>query len=264
MQNTPKISAIIPTCDRMDYLPEAINSIRAQTLQATEIIVVNNGKEPLPEGSLGDDVKILNLKHYVGVSAARNAGAEAAKGNYLAFLDDDDLWDKDFLNHLTHKLKAEKAHCAVADIYFFNEATKPYLHSSFANTATEKNFRKKILIKNHGFGGANFIILKKAFNEVNKFDEDLKYGEDRVFACKLLFNEYSIVGGKKARYYARTHKNPRLTNAGKPELNKNCFKDRMQSYYKLKQWMTFWQKIEYITKCCVKITKYRIKSIFGL
>ena len=263
MTVTAKISAIIPTCDRTDYFPEAIASIRAQTLQPTEIIVANNGKHPLPQKSLGEGVQILNLDPYVGVSAARNAGAKAASGDYFAFLDDDDVWDAGFLKHLAQKLEDENADCAVADIYFFNEHTEPYLHISFADKAREKNFIKKMPVKNQGLYGGNFIVAKDAFKYINGFDEDLSLAEDDVFCCKLQFNGYKAVGEKKARYYLRDHSNLRLTNAKKPELNKAYISTRMKQYHKLKQWMSFWQRVKYVKKVWKTGAKYRIKSIFN-
>ena len=86
-----KISVIIPTCDRQDFLQEAIDSVKAQTLSVHEIIVVNNGNTPIEKDSpLHTQAKILELPPYSGASMARNTGALQATGDYLAFLDDDD------------------------------------------------------------------------------------------------------------------------------------------------------------------------------
>ena len=86
------ISVVIPAHNAARFLAEAVASVRAQTLPATEIIVVDDGSTdgtaPLAE-QLG--VKVLTQKQ-AGAGAARNCGAEAATGEWLAFLDADDLW----------------------------------------------------------------------------------------------------------------------------------------------------------------------------
>ena len=86
------ISVVIPAHNAARFLAEAVASVRAQTLPAAEIIVVDDGSTdetaPLAR-QLG--VKLLAQKQ-AGAGAARNRGAEAATGEWLAFLDADDLW----------------------------------------------------------------------------------------------------------------------------------------------------------------------------
>jgi glycosyltransferase involved in cell wall biosynthesis/2-polyprenyl-3-methyl-5-hydroxy-6-metoxy-1,4-benzoquinol methylase len=93
----PLFSVIIPTHNRPDYLAEAIESVLAQTVQDFEVIVVDDGSEPpVPEH---DDprVRLTRRQQAVGPSQARNDGASAANGEYLAFLDDDDWFAPDRL-----------------------------------------------------------------------------------------------------------------------------------------------------------------------
>lgn len=91
------VSAIIPTYNRAYLLCEAIDSVVAQTRPVTEIIVVD-------DGSTDNTAEIINSYkfniHYIkqknlGPGAARNSGMKAAKGEYIAFLDSDDIWVKD-------------------------------------------------------------------------------------------------------------------------------------------------------------------------
>lgn len=69
------VSVIIPTYNRKEFLKEAIESVRAQTFQDFELIVIEDREQK-------------------GPAAARNKGASRAKGKYVAFLDSDDLWEK--------------------------------------------------------------------------------------------------------------------------------------------------------------------------
>ena len=252
MQNTVKISAIIPTCDRAQYLPEAIASIRAQSLQPIEIIVANNGKEPITEGSLGADVQVLNLAPYVGVSAARNAGAKAASGDCLAFLDDDDLWHEDFLKHLADKRLASNADYIVADMYRFTEGGQPKLY--FSHSWFLRGWKESFYGKNPGFGGGNFLVTKKAFSDVGGFDENIIRREDQVLPCELGVRGYTICSEPSGKYLVRHHKNARLTRNNQPKLF-------FQFYHKCKKHMSLRQKISYSYQVYKHILKLRIKRL---
>jgi len=92
----PKVSVVIPTCNRPDLLPRAIKSVLAQTYQDFEIIVVDDGREKSSENvvaGIGDArLKYIKQTDKKGGSAARNTGIKAAAGDFIAFLDDDDEW----------------------------------------------------------------------------------------------------------------------------------------------------------------------------
>ena len=90
----PLVSVVIPTHDRRDFLLEAIESVQGQTYKSHEIIVVDDGStdgtgQTIRERAPG--VRVIRQPHR-GVSAARNRGIREARGDYIAFLDSDDLW----------------------------------------------------------------------------------------------------------------------------------------------------------------------------
>ncbi len=90
-----KISVIIPTCNRADLVVRALESVRAQTLPADEIIVVDDGSTDDTRARLASCMHEIRY-HYQpnqGVSAARNLGISKARGEWIAFLDSDDVWD---------------------------------------------------------------------------------------------------------------------------------------------------------------------------
>lgn len=92
----PKVSVIIPTCNRPHLVTRAVNSVLSQTFQDFEIIIVDDGMEKRAEEALKafNDTRIIYIKHEKskGAPTARNTGIEAAAGEYAAFLDDDDEW----------------------------------------------------------------------------------------------------------------------------------------------------------------------------
>ena len=95
----PLVSVIIPSYNRFEYLLNAVNSVKNQTYKNYEIIVVNDesSQKEYYEYAI-EDINLINIKKkdYPDWGGSRqplrNIGAEIAKGEYLAFLDDDDMW----------------------------------------------------------------------------------------------------------------------------------------------------------------------------
>ena len=88
------VTVIIPVYNCAAYIAEAVDSALAQEGVATEIIVVNDGSTDNTLGVLrgfGDRIRVIDQKN-AGPPAARNAGLAAARGDYIAFLDADDVW----------------------------------------------------------------------------------------------------------------------------------------------------------------------------
>lgn len=92
----PKVSVVIPTCNRPELLSRAIRSILAQTYQDFEIIVIDDGLKERAENAIlafGDSrIRYVKNEISLGGSGARNRGIADARGEYVAFLDDDDEW----------------------------------------------------------------------------------------------------------------------------------------------------------------------------
>jgi glycosyltransferase involved in cell wall biosynthesis len=92
------ISVIIPTFNRINLLKETVDSVRNQIFREFEIIVVNDGSTDGTGEWLRDQTDLRAIEQSnLGIATARNNGAAAAKGDWLAFLDHDDLWAPDKL-----------------------------------------------------------------------------------------------------------------------------------------------------------------------
>lgn len=100
---TPRISAVITTFNRAAIVPDAIAGVLAQTLPAHELIVVDDGSSDTTEQSVRHAFARANIRcRYVrkangGMATALNRGVEESTGDWVAFLDDDDLWCTDHL-----------------------------------------------------------------------------------------------------------------------------------------------------------------------
>jgi glycosyltransferase involved in cell wall biosynthesis len=90
----PFVSVIIPTYNRASMVMDAVNSVLAQSYRNFELIVVDDGSTDETAAALASYGDALRLKSQarLGAAAARNSGVRIARGEYLAFLDSDDLW----------------------------------------------------------------------------------------------------------------------------------------------------------------------------
>lgn len=180
------ISVVIPTCDRPDLLGRALASVMGQSRPAHEIIVVDNGRCPVTPERMPDPVILLSLPPRVGASRARNAGAEQARGDYVAFLDDDDAWMPDYLEKMAEAIEADSRppDMLIARMDEIIGGEGHVKHSlDCLNQAVSV-----ILTDNLGFSGQNTVVRKAAFDEVGGYDPELITAEDRALAVDFLLH----------------------------------------------------------------------------
>ncbi len=121
MSQAPLVSIIIPTFNRAGLLPAAVRSVLAQTWRPLELVVVNDGSTDNTQevlSALEPEARSANVAHKFitkengGVCRARNAGVDAASGDYFGFLDDDDSFDPRKTELQVAALKASHADAA--------------------------------------------------------------------------------------------------------------------------------------------------------
>jgi glycosyltransferase involved in cell wall biosynthesis len=172
MTDTPLISVIIPVFNRERYLAEAIDSVFAQTYAAVELIVVDDGSTD-GSASIAQRYSPQLRYHYQsnqGISAARNTGILLATGEYLAFLDSDDLW-------LPNKLSLQMAAFAIDSEL---DAVFGYVQQFFSPEVDEQ-FRQRICCPKEPIAGfiSNMMLIRRStFLQVGSFNTRLKSGVD--------------------------------------------------------------------------------------
>ncbi len=121
----PLVSVIMPTYSRPDRLREAIQSVLAQTCQDFEILVVNDGGQDVTSviDGFNAGARLVAIQHTEnrGLAAARNTGLRAAKGTYIAYLDDDDRYCPDHLETLLAALQGGEHKIAYTDAWRIHE-----------------------------------------------------------------------------------------------------------------------------------------------
>ena len=169
MTKPPLISVVIPTHSRPDMLREAIASVRAQAFSDYEIIVVCNGakSEDLARYAAipGIDLIVTNRK---GIGLALNIGIEAARGEWIAFLDDDDLWEPSKL-----ETQLRVANSANADVIFCDTINFGSGHKAIAPLRPPPSLstREAFLLANYGGGCSATMVRRSALFTVGGFDE---------------------------------------------------------------------------------------------
>lgn len=202
----PSISVIIPACDRpTKFLLEAIESVRKQSLPALEIIVVNNGKTNIDKETLPPLVKCYNIKAYAGVSRARNFGAAMARGEFIAFLDDDDWWESNFLRNAYTQMKVQGVKVIYGRLDGWRDGDQ-WCHKYPSRNLTVD----EILYRHTATGGQNLLLSKEIFFQVGGFDVALRMCEDRALAIEILLFGEKIGHADDATAVVRHHKGDRL------------------------------------------------------
>lgn len=176
----PLVSVIIPVYNRTAYLGEAISSVLAQDSAVYEIIVVDDGSTKDIVGALlpfRDRIKVLTIPHG-GPSAARNAGVKSANGKYIAFLDDDDLFESGKLKEQVRQMETNPlAGFLYSSVYYLGENGKKRLHSPRARLASPEKFAKMYFM-DIDLTMPSLLVRRSAFLEAGMFDENIVYNED--------------------------------------------------------------------------------------
>jgi len=197
-----KISVVIPTYNRYDFLKRALASVFAQTYQPSEIIVIDDGSTDNTSDIKQDfpSIKYFYQKN-CGVSSARNLGIKKASYEWIAFLDSDDEWHPQKLKEqvLFHKQN--------------QDILMSYTDERWIRDSKEVKIPKKF--KKHGgdifneclshciIAPSASIVHKSLFDKVGLFDEELEVCEDYDLWLRIaLENKIGLVDKKLITKYA--------------------------------------------------------------
>ena len=179
----PDISVIVPTYNCGEFINEAITSILDQTYQASEIIVIDDGSQDNTREII-ESIKNTKIRYIrqenAGVSSARNLGLANASGEYIAFLDADDIWHPQMLELQAETLDRQKdlVLCFTNFTRFFH-ATKETLPEQFSFYPELKSIKVSAV-------GETYTIQENAFCELVKFGEIPAYTQTIIFRKSAL------------------------------------------------------------------------------
>ncbi|NOS80980.1 MAG: glycosyltransferase family 2 protein [Nitrospira sp.] len=186
----PKISIIIPTYNRALFVTEAIDSVMAQTFRDYEVIVVDDGSTDNTKDVLlryGERIRYIYQSNS-GVGAARNAGVRCAVGEWLAFLDSDDIWLPEYLScQMAQANQNPSAHTLMTNSIRFESdgsSLNVFQHYGIDYPETAKTGlclieRPLSLILQKGNPGFPATMFKReSFIRVGLFNENVTISED--------------------------------------------------------------------------------------
>ncbi|HEY9280786.1 MAG TPA: glycosyltransferase family 2 protein [Eoetvoesiella sp.] len=178
-----KISVVIPTADRPAMLVASVTSALAQSLQPFEVLVVDNGRSAVDQSILPETVRVLRTPPRIGPGKARNHGAQEARGDVIAFLDDDDLWQGDYLEKVAQRFLELEADVVVGQLMRRLPDDTLQAYKLMPDSAAGQ---RSVFYSNPGVVGSNFNIKRQLFLDFAGFDETMPSSEDRDLLARLL------------------------------------------------------------------------------
>jgi glycosyltransferase involved in cell wall biosynthesis len=222
MSCRPLVSVVIPTFNRTEQTIAAIVSVLAQTYSDFDIIVVDDGSTDdsrqamqrfISQKTDGCQQILFVSQPNQGASVARNTGIAKAKGEYIAFLDSDDSWHPEKLEHQMRALEQFKNECGVCftDARLVNNSgmdiSSFQVHGRNYNQpmGIDRDAMKSLAESFSGFWISSLLVRTDLARQVGGFSPDISFVEDRDFHFRL-----SLVTGVAYvnKLLIRTDRNP--------------------------------------------------------
>jgi glycosyltransferase involved in cell wall biosynthesis len=186
MTNRPFISIVIPTYNHAHFLEEALQSVINQTYKEWEAIVVNNYSDDRTVevvNEFGDPrIKLINFKNHGIIAAGRNKGISISSGEYVAFLDSDDVWYPDKLKECIKLLNQGFDLVCHGEYWVKKDNKRNIIYGP------EKKARyRSLLFNGNCISTSATVVRKSALDKVGRFCEssDMVTAEDYELWLKL-------------------------------------------------------------------------------
>ncbi len=199
---TPTVSVIIPTFNRSLLLERAIRSVLSQIYRSFEIIIIDdastdNTKEVLEE-KFNHEISVGMLKYFKNEtklerSRSRNKGMDLAKGEYFAFLDDDDFWLPEHLNILCNYLDTNPdVGIVFSNFILLNEDSAIIPVKIRDNIKSGKgDYYKDLCITRIMANNSTHLFRRSVYSKLGGINNHIEFGEDREFFSRIAMN-YNI------------------------------------------------------------------------
>ena len=185
-----KVSVIIPAFNKADFTKRAVLSVVKQTYANIEIIIVDDGSVDNTKKlltSINDDRIKYFYKNNGGACSARNYGIKKSNGNFLAFLDCDDIYVETKIEDSLNALKKNPS-------YKFLYSEVLYIDFDDNIISKSKNYQnhpksgwigKKLILGNYNITNSTLVTYRKCIEEVGGFDENIFIPADREYLIRL-------------------------------------------------------------------------------
>lgn len=213
-EKTELCSIIMPAYNSEKYISQAIDSVLNQNCTNWELIIINDCstdnteqiiKNYQQQDRLNKKIKLINLLKNKGVANARNIGIQNAKGKYIAFLDADDIWEKEKLQKQIQILSRSKADITYTAYMMIDENGKTIKERSIKEILQIKD-----LLKENSIIFSSVVCKKESIE--NKYFKSEWYHEDYVFLLDLAKEGKNFKGINESLIQYRVHKSGRSFN----------------------------------------------------
>lgn len=227
------ISVIVNVYNGEKYIKKCLKSIINQTYKDLEILIVNDGSTDKTLSickSIKDKrIKIITTKN-LGLSKSRNVGIDNSKGDYLFFVDADDIIEKDTIEYLYNIIKKNKtpiATCETQDIYDYDNYTKKIIDKEKIEIVGDREFLKKIFLL-IGRNGTiwNKLIKRDLFDDIRFEDRIIN---DVVVVYKLILKAKKVTCSNLIKYYYYRHSDS-IIGKNKPERSIDYYKAALERH----------------------------------
>lgn len=226
IKGQPLVSIVVPVYNAERFLTDTIDSVRAQSYQAWELLCIDDfstdrSVKIIEKHARSDKrIKLIRMRHNSGAALSRNAGVKAAKGEYLAFLDADDIWIKS-------KLEKQVPFMQIHG-YAFTFAAYEFADEEGASTGKKVEVPERITyreaLKNHIISTPSVMIDLKQISKNNIMMPDVRSGQDAATWWQILRCIDAAYGINETMFYYRR------TSAS---LSANKFKAMRRTWYLL-------------------------------
>lgn len=208
MSKECKLSVIMPVYNVEEYLEETLESVVNQTMEDYEIILVNDGSTDNSQLIIDNYAKryenITSIyQNNSGPGRARNKGIEVSRGEYIIFVDSDDIIPGDALFERYNHAKNNNADIAVCATHMYDGEKDWPIRSHFLEEGY-KDIRKDFELL-WMMGPCNKIYKRDIIRDI-RFPEDINYGEDQVFVLRAYLSANKIYSSQYVGYYYRMRK----------------------------------------------------------
>lgn len=209
----------MPAYNASNYIKEAINTVIGQTFSNWELIIVNDGSTDSTAEIIKECLSIDNRIYYYyqengKQGKARNLAISKSKGEYLAFLDADDLWVNNKLAIQLEQIKFKNVDLVFSNAFVINNSEKidlkKIIHCYQGLLDFNEGFDR--MIERNGIPILTVLVKKSTVIDVGMFSEENNMHEDSHLWLKLLINKARFYGSKEILAIYRVHKNSTTAN----------------------------------------------------
>lgn len=189
----PLVSVVLPVYNREETIGRAISSVLNQSYQNIELIVVDdcsndNSLKVICEFQ-DERIRVIALKRNLGANAARNKGIMEARGEYVAFQDSDDEWDKDKLQLQIKDMLSRNLLASFCAHRLIDSVRETIIPNDYDNKEKYETELADVLANHNVISTQTLVVRKDIFRIIGDFDEEMPRLQDYEFVIRLVQRE---------------------------------------------------------------------------